>query len=316
MSIIFGPIPSRRLGRSLGINNIPPKHCSYSCVYCQVGRTDSLTIKRNEFFHPNVVFNEASEKINKLLKKGEHIDYLTFVPDGEPTLDINLGKTINKLKSFGIKIAVISNASLIYDKDVQNDLMNADWVSLKIDTVNKHTWRKINRPYGSLELDKILNGIKEFASIYKGELVTETMLVSGINDSVECLNKTGQFIRDIHPAKVYILAPTRPPAESYVKVPSEYRLNSAFQIFNTYIGNAELLVSEEGTEFTYLSETEKELLAITSVHPMRKEAVLKFIQNSNSDWSVIDGLISSNKLKLVEYAGTEFFIKNFGGNHA
>ena len=119
--IVFGPIPSRRLGKSLGINNVPPKICSYSCVYCQLGNTDYMSLKRRVFFSPQKIFDEAAEKVYQLKRKGEKIDYITFVPDGEPTIDINLGKIIEKLRKLGIKIAVISNASLIWIKEVQYD---------------------------------------------------------------------------------------------------------------------------------------------------------------------------------------------------
>ena len=154
--LVFGPIPSRRLGRSLGINNIPPKVCTYSCIYCQVGSTDTMTIDRKDFYSTDQIYDEVSEKITSIKKSGEKIDYLTFVPDGEPTLDVNLGKTIDRLKSFGIKIAVITNSSLIWDKEVQNDLRQADWVSVKLDSVYEDIWRKINRPHGSLNLQKII----------------------------------------------------------------------------------------------------------------------------------------------------------------
>ena len=164
--IAFGPIPSRRLGRSLGINNIPPKVCSYSCVYCQIGLTDLMSIERKEFYSPDEIFKEVSEKVKQLQNAGEHIDYLTFVPDGEPTLDINLGKEILLLKTLRIKTAVITNASLLWDEKVRNDLMNADWVSLKIDSVDEFIWHKVNRPNGKLILQEILSGIKIFASSF------------------------------------------------------------------------------------------------------------------------------------------------------
>ncbi len=171
-TFLFGPIPSRRLGRSLGINNIPPKVCSYSCVYCQIGLTNSMSYRRQSFFTPDDIFDEAAARIAELSRANERIDYLSFVPDGEPTLDINLGKTIDKLKKFGIKIAVITNASLIWDRDVRSGLMNADWVSLKIDSVDEEVWRKIDRPHGSLHLDAIMDGAIEFSRAFKGMLVT------------------------------------------------------------------------------------------------------------------------------------------------
>ena len=115
--IAYGPVPSRRLGRSLGINNIPPKICSYSCVYCQLGRTKKMQVDRTAFYEPQKLLKAVRYKVQKVRQRGESIDYLTFVSDGEPTLDINLGHAIELVKPLGIKIAVITNASLIeYNK--------------------------------------------------------------------------------------------------------------------------------------------------------------------------------------------------------
>ncbi len=310
MSIMFGPIPSRRLGRSLGINNIPPKICSYSCVYCQIGVTDSMSIKRKNYYLLDEVFKEVSEKVKQLQSAGEKIDYLTFVPDGEPTLDINLGKEIDLLKPLGIKIAVITNSSLLWDKNVRNDLINADWVSVKIDTVDEKLWHKIDRPNGKLDLQKIIAGIKTFASAFKGTLVTETMLVKGINDDTESIQKTAEIISQIKPEKSFILVPTRPPAENFVEPPFEENLNIAYQIFCTLLSDVELLISNEGTNFSYSSNAEKELLSILAVHPMRKDAIETFINKANSKWDLIEKLINKSVLKEVKYSGSTFFVKN------
>ncbi len=310
MSIVFGPIPSRRLGRSLGINNIPPKVCSYSCIYCQIGATDSMSIKRKEYFLPEDIFFEVSEKVKQLQSTGERIDYLTFVPDGEPTLDINLGETIDLLKLLGIKIAVITNSSLLWDEEVQKDLLKADWVSVKVDTVDEKIWHKIDRPNGKLELEEIISGIKTFASSFKGMLVTETMLVKEMNDNIESLRKTAQVISELNPYKAYILIPTRPPAEIFVEPPSENNLNLAYQTFLDLINSVELLVYSEGTNFSYSSDAEKELLSILAVHPMRKDAVEEFLSRSKTSWSLVDDLIRNNLLKKVKYSNNTFIIKN------
>lgn len=315
MSIVFGPIPSRRLGRSLGVNNIPPKVCSYSCIYCQVGTTDAMSIERKEYFSTDEIFEQTSEKVNQLVKAGEQVDYITIVPDGEPTLDINLGSTIDRLKSFGIKIAVITNSSLLWSADVRKDLMNADWVSVKIDSIYKDIWHSINRPHGNLNLQKILDGIIRFAADFKGTLVTETMLVRNVNDKLESLNKTAAFINYLKPNRSYILVPTRPPAEQKVRIPSEDTLNIAYQIFTSYLNNVEFLISNEGTDFTYLKDIEKELLSITSVHPMRKDAVEDFLNKANSEWFVIENLVNENKLKEVTYSGIKYYIKCFEKDH-
>ncbi|GAI03556.1 unnamed protein product, partial [marine sediment metagenome] len=180
--LTFGPIPSRRLGRSLGINNIPPKVCTYSCVYCQIGKTSNMKIQPQVFYSPSQIFNEVQEKVEKSREKGESIDYLTFVPDGEPTLDINLGKEIKLIKSLGIKIAVISNSSLIDQKQVRENLKEVDLVSLKVDSVEEEIWRRVNHPHRSLCLKSILDDILEFSRIFKGKIITETMLIKNIND--------------------------------------------------------------------------------------------------------------------------------------
>lgn len=316
MSLVFGPIPSRRLGRSLGINNIPYKRCTYSCVYCQLGLTDSMTVLLRSYYSSNEIVNETENKLNELNSSGEKVDYITFVPDGEPTLDINLGVTIQKLKNLGKKIAVITNASILSDKNIRNELMNADWVSVKIDSASSAVWKKINRPHGSLRLPKILNGIKKFAKEFKGTLVTETMLVSGYNVSIGSLRKTAEVIKSLNPSIAYILVPTRPPAELNIKPPDESKINLAYQIFKEFEINAELLTGYEGNDFSYSSDAEKELLGILSVHPMRNEAVNEFLTKANSDRSLINNLEKNKKVRVVKYSGTEYYIKNFGGRYA
>ena len=150
MTIAFGPVPSRRLGRSLGINNIPPKSCSYSCLYCQVGATKGQIVEPRNFYTPEEIFQEVSAKVKKAYSADEPIEYLTFVPDGEPTLDINLGEAINLLRSLNIPIAVISNASLLSRKNVRDAIAKADWVSVKVDSIDTGIWQQINRPHESL----------------------------------------------------------------------------------------------------------------------------------------------------------------------
>lgn len=165
--IAFGPVPSRRLGYSLGVNHIPPKHCPYSCVYCQVGRTIKLETKPQAFYPLEQILVEVEKKINESTRAGRVIDYLSLVPDGEPTLDKNLYQLIKGLSTFEIPVAVISNASLINDDEVQEALCLADWVSLKVDTLNESDWHLINRPHRSLSLSSILTGILQTVSLFE-----------------------------------------------------------------------------------------------------------------------------------------------------
>lgn len=309
--IVFGPVPSRRLGRSLGINNIPEKNCSYSCIYCQVGKTDRLTSKRNEFYNPGKIFGEVSRKLQYLKKTREKIDYITFVSDGEPTLDINIGKSIGKLKSTGIKIAVITNSSMLWDKETRNDLMKADLVSVKIDTADPETWHRINRPHGRLNLEEIIAGIIEFSRLFSGKLVTETMLVKDINDSIKSVTETAKTIRKINPAVSYILVPTRPPAEKYVSAPPDGIINRAYQIYNTAAGKTELIIYSEGTEFTFMEDKERELLGILAVHPMQYDALHEYLRKSHSDIKFVNRLIKENILTKVKYGNKYFLMKKY-----
>jgi len=309
--IVFGPVPSRRLGRSLGINNIPPKRCSYSCVYCQVGRTSDMQVKRGAFYEPAEILKEVGQKFEVLKGKGEKVDYLTFVPDGEPTLEINLSKQIEMLKGLGVKVAVISNASLIDQEEVQKDLCQADLVSLKVDAVSEDIWRKVNRPHKSLKLHKVLMGISDFSNIYKGVLITETMLVDGINDKEEEIGKIASFIASVKCQKSYISIPTRPPAEKWVRPASENTINTAYQIFVERNINAEYLIGYEGNEFTFTGDVEENLLSIASVHPIREEAVREFLRRAEADWTSINKLIEADKLVEVRYKDKNFYMRKF-----
>jgi len=309
--LTFGPVPSRRLGRSLGINNIPPKVCTYSCVYCQVGRTLNLQIERNVFYDPEKILKDVHDKVKMARKMGEMIDYLSFVPDGEPTLDKNLGRTIELLRPLEIKIAVITNGSLIWREDVQADLMKADWISLKIDSVIENIWRKINRPQKRLQLDSILNGMIKFKRHYPGELMTETMLVQGMNDGEGNLTAVANFLSQLRPVKAYLSIPTRPPAENFILPPGEEVINRGYQILSKKINQVEYLIGYEGNAFAFTGKAEEDLLSITAVHPMREEAVQELLSKAEDDWSIVDRLIDQDKLIELDYEGQKFYLRRF-----
>jgi wyosine [tRNA(Phe)-imidazoG37] synthetase (radical SAM superfamily) len=309
--LTFGPVPSRRLGRSLGINNIPPKICSYSCIYCQIGKTSNMKAQLQVFYPPFQIFNEVQEKIKKSKEKGESIDYLTFVPDGEPTLDINLGQEIKLIKSLGIKIAVITNASLVEQEQVRENLKEADLVSLKIDSTEEEIWQRVNRPYRNLNLKSILKGILEFAGIFKGEIITETMLVKDINDNSQHIKKVANFLAELKPCRSYLSVPIRPPADIRVKSPSEEVINRSYNLFKEKIEWVEYLIGYEGNAFAFTGKAEEDILSITSVHPMREDALKYFLKRAHSDWSVIERLIEQGKLMESKYEGHKFYIRKF-----
>jgi len=309
--LTFGPVPSRRLGRSLGINNIPAKHCSYSCLYCQVGPTAGQEDAPRAFYLPQEIQRSVAARVEAAHRSGEPIDFLTFVPDGEPTLDVKLGESIDILRPLGIKIAVISNASMIWRKEVQSRLRKADWVSLKVDATRESVWQTINQPHQALRLTRILEGIKAFAHSYDGFIATETMLVAGVNDNAETIKGVADFLAEVEPHMAYLAVPTRPPAQADVRPPDEMTLLRAYQILKSKLANVEYLIADEGDAFASAGSAEAELLAITAVHPMRREAVETLLAKSNADWELVDRLEGEGKLRRVVYADHIFYVRRF-----
>jgi len=268
-----------------------------------------MQVEREAFCTVEAIAQNVKEKLKQVRAKGEPIDYLTFVPDGEPTLDTNLGREIELLKPSGIRIAVITNASLIWRQDVRRDLKEADWVSLKVDTVSKEIWRRINRPQKSLKLEAILEGMLEFANIFKGELTTESMLIQGINDNGEEIERIADFLAELEPNKAYLAIPTRPPARRTITGANEQAINMAYQIFSKRLGSVEYLIGYEGNAFAFTGKVEDDLLGITSVHPMREEALMEFLKKADTEWRVVENLIKDGALIELKYQGRKFYMR-------
>ncbi|MFW6040558.1 MAG: radical SAM protein [Thermoplasmatota archaeon] len=309
VKLTYGPVPSRRLGRSIGVNNIPPKVCTYSCVYCQLGKTINMQVKREEFFSLERISKSIKWKIDNAVKRNEDIDFITFVPDGEPSLDINIEDKIESVKKMGYRVAVISNASLIWDEGVRAELTKADWVSLKLDAVTPGIWKRINRPHRSLDLDQILEGIHDFSKTFKGRLNTETMMVKGLNDTTDEIKKIADEISDINADKSYISIPTRPPAEDWVTPPNEEKITKAYQIFKNRDIDAEYLIGYEGDSFASFGDIKEDLLSITSVHPMRERQVKRLLSKNGEDWKRVQELIEDDKLIETHYKGEKFYMR-------
>jgi wyosine [tRNA(Phe)-imidazoG37] synthetase (radical SAM superfamily) len=308
-ALTFGPVPSRRLGSSLGINNIPPKRCSYSCAYCQVGRTPNTEMEPTAFYSPFAILDAVAQHLESARAAGQQVDYLTFVPDGEPTLDAQLGESIAVLKPLGIPVAVISNGSLCWNDDVRHALNQADWVSVKVDAVTQPIWRRLNRPHEELRLQTVLDGIRRFAGQFGGELATETMLVGGVNDGAKAVEDVADYLVGLEPAVAFLAVPTRPPAEGWVLPASEKAINRAFQILAQRLDSVEYLIGYEGDQFASTGDPERDLLAITSVHPIREDALAHFLERANVGWDLVQRLTAAGELKPVDFAGKRFYVR-------
>ncbi|MDD3033080.1 MAG: radical SAM protein [Bacteroidales bacterium] len=265
---------------------------------------------REPFIEPKKIYNDVATLLSKL----QHVDFpdfLTFVANGEPTLDLNLGKTIRLLKEFRIPIAVITNASLLFDVQVREDLFQADWVSLKVDSAIPGVRKRINRPFPAFSFYDYCEGLTRFSSLYEGVLVSETMLVEGVNDMKESLEKTATLIKTLNPEKSYISIPIRPPALNTVRLPEEETINRAYQIYHEKGLNAELLVAFEGVNTGCTGNAKDDILNMCVVHPIREETMSEIVKKDGADYYIVEKLIGSGQIKRVDYKGKMFYLRNF-----
>ena len=204
---------------------------------------------------------------------------------------------------------MITNASLIGQQDVREDLLGADWVSLKVDPVKEDIWRRVNRPHRTLNLASIMEGMLKFAQVYQGELATETMLVAGINDSVEHLRAIAGYLRGLQPSTAYLAIATRPPGETWVRAPEEQTLNRAYQILSEQVQQVEYLIGYEGNAFAFTGDVEQDLLSITAVHPMRQDAANNYLKRAGVGWPAVERLMAEGELLETEYDGHTFYLR-------
>lgn len=301
--LTFGPVPSRRLGRSLGVNHVPPTTCSYACIYCQVGPTCPMRISRTAFHAPREVVEAAAARVASCRDGGEPVDFVTFVPDGEPTLDAGLGAEIRGVRERGVPVAVITNGSLLWRSDVRDDLAAADLVSVKVDAADERTWRAVNRPHGALRFDAVTDGVRRFAEEFGGELVTETMLVADRNDGVDQLVAVADLVARLAPARACVAAPIRPPAEPDVRPPGEETVLRAFETFRSRVDEVQLLAGEPEGTFGGAGDPVEELRSILAVHPMRERTVRDFLAAREADPGTLESLESAGLVVRVAYRG-------------
>lgn len=211
MSLVFGPVASRRIGMSLGVDIVPKKVCSLDCVYCQAGRTTEKTVEIKKWLDLSGIIQE----IEQALKQAPHVDYITFSGSGEPTLNSELGDIVASIKRItSIPVCVITNSTLLHLDQVRQNLMHADLVIPSLDAATQDTFRKINRPHCSLDIDAIIGGLKAFSAQYRGNVRLEVMIVKGINDTIDEIRAIKEIADVIAPHKIEINTVTRPSAES------------------------------------------------------------------------------------------------------
>jgi len=291
MRFVYGPVPSRRLGNSLGIDPIPSKTCNYQCIYCQLGKTTNFTNVRKNFFSKEEIITELKTALEIHERS---IDYITFVGSGEPTLYKDLKDLILTAKELSEKpICVITNGSLLYQEEVQKALNYSNTVLPSLDAGDEKSFLKINRPHPSIKYEKLIQGFIDFNKKYDGEFWIEVMLMKGINDTKEELLKIKEKLDLINPDRIDINVPIRPPAENWVKIPDKNIFSVLNEIFGDYIN---INFPEKGKFNIYSSDFENEVLKILERHPMRQDQIIETFSSPNLTKDKI--IMNLKRLKL------------------
>ena len=306
MKYVFGPVPSRRLGQSLGVDTIPLKTCNWNCVYCQLGRTVPLANERSEYFPRKDILAEVKEALAQ--RQLDEISWVTFVGSGEPTLHRGIGLLIRQVKGLTDRpVAVISNGSLLYLPEVRRDLAAADAVMPSLDAGSADLYRQINRPHPEVTFERLVDGLVAFRQEYSGKLWIEVMLLQGLNDDAAALQKIASVLRRIQPDAVHINLPSRPPAETWVRPSDEEGLMRATAMLGDIAG----VVSPAKGRFDLAGHDNviDAIIAIITRHPMHQEE----LECALAQWSldqVDEGLVAleaSGQAQVVERLGRRFW---------
>lgn len=298
MKYVYGPVPSRRLGISLGISPIPKKTCNYSCIYCQLGRTNRMTNERQMFFKLSDIMRE----FELVLESKTVFDVITIVGEGEPTLYEGLGVLIAEIKKRTDKpVAVITNGALLYDGKLREELYQADIVLPTLDAYDEDSFKKINRPHGTLDFSSLKDGLILFSEKYNGQLWVEIMLIKGMNDDIESLKKYKEMLANIKYDRLYINTPVRPPAEENVNAVDTEAMKTAVDV----LGGISIDLLESEGFHSEIPDHFKAILSIIKRHPMNQFEIESFLSSRGcleSD-KIITRLKSDKRIDLVEYKG-------------
>jgi len=306
MNYVFGPVPTRRLGQSLGIDPVPLKTCNWNCVYCQLGRSRPMVNERKDFFHADEILSEVENAL--VSHQPGEIDWVTFVGSGETTLHASLGWLIREVKKLTrLPVAVITNGSLLYLPEVRQELLTADAVLPSLDAGASELYQHINRPYPALSFESYLEGLITFSEEYQGNLWVEVMLVKDLNDTEDQLSKIASVLKRINPDEVHIMQPTRPPVETWVKPTDEEGLIRALAILGD---TARIIHPASGSfDLSGAKTLVEAVVGIVTRHPMREDELVETLKNwtTGDVTKTLSTLEKSGELQVVERNGVRFW---------
>jgi len=299
----FGPVPSRRLGLSLGVDVIPKKLCSLDCVYCEVGITDKRGLARKEYLPAKDILAEVKDVIAEY----PNLDHITISGSGEPTLNSKIGDIIRGIKQMtNIPVAVLTNGTLLSDPQVRKDLMEADIVSPSLDAVTPEIFEKVDRPNPKLRIDSIVEGIKTFRKEYRGRMWIEILFVRGMNDQDDEVYKLKQVIDEIHPEKIHLNTVIRPPAYSIAQPTSEARLK---EIQNILGDKSEVIGIFNNThEIRIHASDSQTILALLKRRAMTADQMIVSLEIKKEEIEAsLEQLIQHKHIKTFIFNGVKYF---------
>ena len=296
---LFGPVPSRRLGMSLGIDLVPHKVCSLNCVYCECGRTTNLTTERKEYVPVDEIFIE----LNRFLKENPAPDYITFSGAGEPTLNSGIGEILSFIKTNypNIPVAVLTNGTLLSDKQVRNELLKADLVLPSLDAATERTFRKINIPEKTLNIESYIQGIIDFRNEYSGKINLEIFIIPGYNDNREELDSLKESILKIKPDTVQLNTLDRPGTVKNIRAASNIELQKIVDYWN--LENVVVIASAPSRKKikSYREDTESAILETIARRPCTLIDLSQILgKHINEVNKYLDVLESEKKITTIE----------------
>lgn len=292
---LFGPVPSRRLGMSLGVDLVPHKVCTLNCVYCECGATTNLTTQRKEY----VKYDEIISELEDFFKNNDLPDYITFSGAGEPCLNINIGKVIDYLKdNYAVPVAVLTNGTLLFDMQVRSELLKADLVLPSLDAATNLAFKKIDRPESTLDANKHIEGLIEFSKTFKGKIWLEIMILPGFNDDLENLNLLREAILKINPLKVQLNTLDRPGVIDTIRAATRIELENIMDLWQ--LDNVEIIASSAKRKniTSFRKDTESAIMETISRRPCTLEDLQDILGlHINEINKYLDVLDSDNKIE-------------------
>lgn len=226
---VYGPVPSKRLGRSLGVDLVPFKRCTYDCIYCQLGRTTDKTVETKTYATPEAICSELERK----LSDGPPPDYISLAGSGEPTLNAGIGELITQIKGMtNIPVAVLTNGSLLWRDEVRAALMAADLILPSLDAGDEEMFQYVNRPHSDITFERMITGLAEFVRVYRGAVWLEVFLLADLTAIPSEIAKMDVLLRNIHPERIQLNTLTRPPAEEFACAVSEEQMEDLKELFS------------------------------------------------------------------------------------